>query len=240
MNNINEPHATALSSIRQQNAQQNLIPKEQLLQMANSGVLSHMGGKLYDGFKGLVTQAADLYKQVRGGNVIDINNTNNTAVQNNSVDTDKAYEALSGHESRGTLAPTASVSSAGAVGLSQLTPIMITRYNKLTGSNITPEQLNGNGQLQIQMTKTLIPDIMKGYSTGLVRDWPTGTDKLKQFKQEVKTKFNQPISWLAGEWVAGPNWVGKLDNKTAPGATETVRDYINKVTQLYNSVTANQ
>jgi hypothetical protein len=59
------------------------------------------------------------------------------------------------------------------------------------------------------------------------------TKKLKEYKAEILKDFNDPIYWMAGEWVAWPNWVAKLDNKTAPGAKETVRDYLKAVGKRY-------
>ena len=223
------PFDHAVNGLKQ--SQQGTIQKDQAIQMAKSGFLTHMGGKLPDFLKGLLQEAKDAAGKIVGGNVINIDNSANQNI--NSLDTNRATDVLIGHESRGETAPVASVSSAGAIGVSQITPIMITRYNKLTNSNVTPERLGSDEQLQRQMTSTLVGDIMKSYSEGLQKDWPTGTDKLRKFKQEIQTQFNEPIYWLAGEWVAGPNWVSKLDNPTAPGATETVRDYITRVGELY-------
>lgn len=213
---------------------QRLPSKDELIQMGKSGFLTHMGGKLPGFLKGMVTEAKEFaQKAFKGGeNVVEVNNAQ--AGQVEPLDVDKASNALIGHESRGSSFPAdTTVKSTGATGISQITPVMINQYNQLTGNSLTKDELLSDPNLQMEVTKTLVSDIMTRYEDGLDEDWPTHSKKLTAYKKEIKSKFNEPIYWLAGEWVAGPNWVAKLDSKTAPGAKETVRDYIQKVAQIY-------
>lgn len=157
----------------------------------------------------------------------------------------RAVDSLVSHESRGAVNPAETASkSAGAIGISQITPIMVDRYNQITNGDLTSETLSGNARLQRVVTEVLVGDIMNRYKNGLDTNWPTSNPQLQKYKQEIMTNFTQPIHWLAGEWVAGPNWVAKLDSPTAPGARETVRDYINRVAEIYggsnNSLTLNR
>ena len=238
----NNPLVRADMQLRQQQpaAQQEQVPsQDDLMQLAKTGKLRHMGGKLPDFLKGIVTEAKDLASKVlRGGeNVIEVNNKDQVT-PSEPLDIERAVDVLSTHESRGAEIPgETTAAGTGATGVSQITPIMINQYNQLTGGNVTPEQLFGNEQLQREMTNVLIGDILTKYENGLDDDWPTHTKKLTAYKKEIKSKFNEPIYWVAGEWVAGPNWVSKLDNKTAAGATETVRDYITRVGDLYKGQT---
>lgn len=214
--------------------------QDQLVQLAKEGKISHMGGKLPDFLKGIVTEARDVAKKIlRGGdNVIEVDNR--TEEPNTEIDVNRVVEVLGAHESRGSISPTESIElTTGATGISQITPIMIEQYNQKTGNNVTQEQLANDPQLQTEMTRVLIEDILSKYEGGLDEDWPTHTKKLTAYKKEIKNKFNEPIYWIAGEWVAGPNWVAKLDAKTAPGAKETVRDYIQRVGDLYKGRESN-
>ena len=225
---------------QQPQAQRETLPsQDELVQLGKEGKISHMGGKLPDFLKGIISEARDAAKKVmRGGdNVIEFDNSSETT-PNEPLDTERVYTALSGHESRGAEIPGDTIATdTGATGTTQITPIMVTQYNQITGGNVAPEQLVGNEQLQKEMTGVLVNDIMTKYDGGLDEDWPTHTKKLTEYKKEIKSKFNEPIYWLAGEWVAGPNWVSKLDSPTAKGATETVRDYIQRVADIYNNQT---
>ena len=227
---------------QQPQVQQEQLPsQEQLTQLGKEGKLSHMGGKLPDFLKNIVTEAKDMAKKVLSGgtNTIEIDNTQKVE-PNQPLDIDRVYNAFSGHESRGAEFPSETVAyGTGATGTTQITPIMVREYNQITGKNVTPEELSGNEQLQKEMTGVLVNDIMTKYEDGLDEDWPTHTKKLTAYKKEIKSKFNEPIYWAAGEWVAGPNWVSKLDAKTAPGAAETVRDYIQRIGDIYNGRTNN-
>lgn len=232
-----------LMRMSQQPQQTEQIPDQnQFIELGKAGKLTHMGGKLPDFLRGLVTEAKDFAKKAIKGNEFTIDNTVSEPAEFN---TDLAVESLMGHESRGTDAPLTTVAAGtGATGSSQITPIMIDQYNKLTGEELSTESLLGNETLQKDVTKALVDYLIGKYDKGLDEDWPTKTPRLKRYKEEIKSKFTEPIHWIAGEWVAGPNWVAKLDNPTAPGATETVRDYIQKVGDLYkgrtNKVAINQ
>lgn len=221
---------------QQSTEQQEPLPsRDNLKQLGIAGKLVHMGGKLPEFLKGIVTEARDRVNKAMGNeNVIDVSRPLPT-----QLDTSRAVDALIGHESRGALEPSTSIATeTGATGVSQITPLMLDHYNKLTGSDISDQDFIGDEQLQREVTSVLVNDIIKKYKTGL-EDYPTKTQKLKDFKQEIKTNFNEPIYWAAGEWIAGPNWVAKLDKPTASGATETVRDYIQKVGDLYNGRNGN-
>lgn len=239
----NNPLIMADMQFRQQqpNTQPESLPsQDQMVQLAKENKLTHLGGKLPEFLKGILTEAKDMAKKI-------VTNENVMTIQNEalpattpSLDINKAVEALGVHESRGATMPNETVAAeTGATGMSQITPLMINHYNQLTGNNITPEQLIGNDQLQKDMTTTLVNDIMTKYKDGLENDWPTHTKKLTEYKQEIKSKFNEPIYWLAGEWVAGPNWVAKLDSPTAKNAKETVKDYIQRVGDIYHSQVEN-
>ena|SRR3990167_23859 len=247
MNFQDNPLIMADMQFRQQQPQtqeEQLPSQDQLTQLAKEGKISHMGGRLPDFLRGMVTEAKDMAKKVLSGgtNTIEIDNTQkiDQIKPSEPLDIERVYTALNGHESRGAESPSETVaSSTGATGTTQITPVMIKQYNEITGSNVTQEQLIGNEQLQKDMTGVLVNDIMTKYESGLDEDWPTHTKKLTAYKKEIKSKFNEPIYWLAGEWVGGPNWVAKLDAKTAPGSTETVRDYITRIGELYKNQTDN-
>lgn len=231
-----------------QQRQQNPMPQQaplpsndQLVQMAKEGKISHMGGKLPDFLSGLVTQAKDMVgKVIQGGtHTIDVNNAQASTGAPAPLNTDVAVNSLIGHESRGTLTPSTTINpGSGATGGSQITPVMMDQYNKLTGHDLSTQDIVGNDALQRTVTSTLVDYLIGKYKNGL-SDWPVKTPKLQNYKDEIKRDFNQPIYWVAGEWIAGPNWVAKLDKPTAPGATETVRDYIKRVGEMYNSQNTN-
>ena len=150
-------------------------------------------------------------------------------------DFSKASQALKGHESRGATSPESTVNpQTKATGSSQITSIAFEEWqrkyakDKEFAKSVSFEQLKDNPELQNRVTDESVRGIYAKYN-GVLEDWPTKTAKLKAYKEEILRDFNEPIYWLAGEWVAGPNWVAKLDNKTAEGAKETVRDYIRSV-----------
>lgn len=163
-----------------------------------------------------------------------------TPQQSFKINTPKAFQALSGHESRGIASkPESTINpSTGATGVTQLTLPMFQEWqnkyakDKKFAQGIRFSQIKNNAQLQQRISNEAIEGINSKYSTGL-SDWPTSTARLKKYKEEIHRDFNHPIYWLAGEWVAGPDWVSKLDNPTAYGAKETVRDYMKSVGERY-------
>lgn len=221
-----------LQRMGQATPQQPPLSNDQVVALAQQGQVSHLGGTLPDFLRGIIPEAKDLAKKALKPFQ---NTTINIDNQKTQLNPDLAVNALMQHESRGALAPSTTVNAtSGATGASQITPIMLDQYNHLTGSELVVGDLSGNSDLQKNVTKTLVEYLASKYKNGLARDWPASTPRLKKFKAEIKSQFNAPIYGVAGEWIAGPNWVAKLDNPTAPGATETVRDYIKRVGDIYN------
>lgn len=147
----------------------------------------------------------------------------------------KILEAISAHESRGAVSPSSTVNEdTGAIGSSQITMSMFREWQRKFAKDKKKAQatkfssLKDNPELQKQIGEEAVAGILEKYSKGL-DDWKANTPKLEKYKKEINRDFNSPIYWVAGEWIAGPNWVMKLDNKTALGGKETVRDYLRSV-----------
>lgn len=158
------------------------------------------------------------------------------------LNTANVLTALSGHESRGAMNPQATQNPiTKATGITQITPIMFQEWqnkfakDKKLARSVSFRSLNNNPELQTTISNDSIEGILNKYSTGL-DDWKTSTKKLQSYKEEIRRDFNEPIYWIAGEWIAGPNWVAKLDNPTAPGAKETVRDYVRSIGDRFSYI----
>lgn len=223
--------------------ERNILQEE----VENSGLLSnaiHLGGKIPKWLKGKLTEAKERVKEIPqmasiGQAVNQEEPYLKSSQSQNLLDIDKAFDALTGHESRGTGKPEVTVADVTkATGISQITPVAFKEWqNKYTtdkefAKSVSFDDLVGDALLQERITRELINGISSKHGN-ILGDWSTSTTKLKKYKEEINKDFNHPIYWLAGEWIAGPDWVSKLDNKTATGSKETVRDYMVRVGDLY-------
>src|SRR3990167_8916278 len=129
----NNPLIQADMELRQQQPveqQESMPSRDELTELGKTGKLLHMGGKLPEFLKGIVTEAKDMAsKVIKGGeNVIEFNREQEPE---QPLDVDRAANALSGHESRGAEIPGETVATdTGATGISQITPVMINQYNQ--------------------------------------------------------------------------------------------------------------